>query len=347
MDDIFEGKTILLFGGTGSLGKTLINKLLNSNNYNCKQVIVFSRDEAKQYFLRQSLNDQGVQKKISFYIGDIRDKSSLKHVIQCSDIVLNLAALKHIPPYEYMPLEAIKTNLLGVQNIIDIILNVNNNVELFLQISTDKACKPVNVYGMTKALAERIVIGANQLDSPTSFLCVRYGNVLQSRGSMLPFFKKRVKNGLPFLLTDERMTRFLMTLEESAHLIFRTISRNIRRTITVPKLNSVRIVDIIDIMKEHYLRPDLEVNIIGMRPGEKIHEVLIGEEEISRTKIIDNDFIIFPSYLKDPFGINPLDGRNHYPGLHDCEIAKEYSSKNHILPKKEVEKRFEELGILD
>lgn len=348
MDDIFEGKTVLLLGGTGSLGKVLITKLLDPEKYNCKQIVIFSRDEAKQYFLRQSLNNQGVQDKIRFYVGDIRDKSSLKHVIQGSDIVMNLAALKHIPPYEYMPLEAIKTNLLGVQNIVDTILNIKNNVEVFLQISTDKACKPVNVYGMTKALAERVVIGANQLNSPTSFLCVRYGNVIQSRGSMLPFFKSQIKQGLPLLLTDERMTRFLMTLEESVHLIFRTISRNIRKTITIPQLNSVRIVDIIDIIKEHYNCPDLGVNIIGIRPGEKIHELLIGEEEIPRTKKIDNDYIVFPSYQKDPFGVNPLDGREYnYTDLQHCGLSKEYSSKNHILAKNEARKRFEVIGVLD
>jgi UDP-glucose 4-epimerase len=351
MSGIFENKSILLIGGTGSLGKNLINKIAYGSEGKCSSLKIMSRDEDKQFHLRNFIRNSEDSKLQNlsplFIVGDIRDSKSIRSAIDNVDIVMNLSALKHVPPYEYFPMEAIKTNTLGVQNLIDEIILYGSDIEKMLQISTDKAVKPVNVYGMTKSLAERITISGNLSDSNTKFFCVRYGNVLESRGSVIPFFKESIKKDLPLTLTHPEMTRFMMTLDQSCELIFRALKHNLPGTILIPKLPSSRVIDIIDVLKENYNKEHLKVNIIGIRPGEKIHEILISEEEVSRTKILNNDYLVIPSLRKDHFGDN-IDKilRYNYDNLIKAELNSEYSSKDLVLSKDELSKKLKELRVI-
>jgi FlaA1/EpsC-like NDP-sugar epimerase len=285
-----DGKRILVTGGTGSLGKLLVRRLLAGEMGEPERIVVFSRDEAKQhqmrldYLHRVASTDEVVfhnfQRQLTFRIGDVRDFTSISTALREADVVFNAAALKQVPTCEYFPYEAVQTNVQGPENIVRAIEQLGLPVEAVIGVSTDKACKPVNVMGMTKALQERILIQGNMRASSTRFVCVRYGNVLASRGSVIPLFHDQIRTGGPVTITTEDMTRFLLSLDDSVDLILAALKDALPGETYVPRVPSARIVDVAVALIE---KRDIEMKVVGIRPGEKIHEVLISEEEAART----------------------------------------------------------------
>ena len=283
----FKDKTILVTGGTGSMGKTFVHRLLNSKKYVPKKVIIFSRDEAKQHDMRMSYYNKSVATEeiiytdflniLEFRIGDVRNYADVCSAIKDADIVVNAAALKQVPTCEYFPVQALLTNCIGAANIVRSIQENNYKVDTVIGISTDKACKPINVMGMTKSLQERIFLSANILVPNTRFICVRYGNVLASRGSVVPLFHNQIKNGGPVTITDKEMTRFLLSLNEAVDTVIAAINNAERGEIFIPKVPSA---NMSNIAKALIGNRDIKIKIIGFRPGEKMHEILVSEEEI-------------------------------------------------------------------
>jgi FlaA1/EpsC-like NDP-sugar epimerase len=288
MKKTFEGKRIVVTGGTGSLGQTIVRRLLTGEMGNPERVTVFSRDEAKQHYMRLAFHQKKFvtdeiiydksQKALDFYIGDVRDLNSVKSVLRRADIVINAAALKQVPNCEYFPYEAVQTNVTGPENIVRAVQE--SPVELVVGVSTDKAVKPINVMGMTKALQERIFIQANLRCRGTRFVCVRYGNVLTSRGSVIPLFQEQIRNGGPITITDLRMTRFLLSLDDAADAVFEAARKALPGEIYVAKVPSTHVANIARALLGD---KKLRVKVVGIRPGEKMHEVLIGDEEAPRT----------------------------------------------------------------
>ena len=296
-----QGKRILVTGGTGSLGKTLVRRLLQGEMGTPKQITVFSRDEAKQHFMRleflhqKTATDdiiyQNSNDLLNFRIGDVRDYSALLAAMRQADIVFHAAALKQVPSCEYFPFEAVLTNIYGAENIVRAIRENNLAVEKVVGISTDKACKPINVMGMTKALQERILIEANRDCQNTDFLCVRYGNVIASRGSIVPLFVEQVRNRQPLTITLEEMTRFLLSLDKAVDTVLAAIEHGRRGETFVPQVASAKITDIARaLMGEN----ELPLVFTGIRPGEKVHEIMVSEEECFRTAERVGYYVILP-----------------------------------------------------
>lgn len=282
-EGILNNKTILVTGGTGSFGKAFVRAVLD--NYNPKAIRIYSRGELKQVEMEREFNS----KKLRFLIGDIRDKNRLQRAMNGVDIVIHAAALKHVPVCEYNPIEAVRTNIDGTANVID--AAIDNNVEKVVALSTDKAVHPVNLYGATKLVAEKLITQANAYSGgKVKFSCVRYGNVMGSRGSVVPLFKKQASSGL-FTITDNNMTRFWITLDNAVKMVLNALSFMSGGEIFVPKLPSAKIVDIADVIS-----PDSEIKIIGIRPGEKLHETLITSEEAGHTKEFEDYFLIEPEF---------------------------------------------------
>ncbi|WP_243388202.1 UDP-N-acetylglucosamine 4,6-dehydratase (inverting) [Bacillus kexueae] len=278
-----EGKTVLVTGGTGSFGKKFVNKVLE---YDVKKVIIFSRDELKQYEMAQEYKDP----RIRFFLGDVRDKDRLYRAFDGVDIVVHAAALKHVGACEYNPFEAVKTNIHGAQNIIE--AAIDRGVQRVIALSTDKACSPINLYGATKLASDKIFVAANSYvgEKDTRFSVVRYGNVVGSRGSVVPFFKKVRHTGkLP--ITDERMTRFWITLDQGVQFVLDNLQRMRGGEIFVPKIPSMRVVDLAEA-----IAPECEIEIVGIRPGEKLHEAMITEDDARRTLEFDTYYIIQPEF---------------------------------------------------
>ena len=266
---MFSGKNILITGGTGSFGKKYTEIILNE--YNPNKIIIYSRDEFKQFEMKQKFND----KRMRYFIGDVRDKERLIRAMEDVDIVIHAAALKHVPVAEYNPMECIKTNINGAQNVIDAALEVE--VEKVIALSTDKAAAPINLYGATKLASDKLFVAANNMvgKRKTRFSVVRYGNVIGSRGSVVPFFVNLIKSGAKELpITHPEMTRFLITLEEGVRFVLKNFERMKGGEIFVPKLPSMKIVDL-----AKCLAPNLPHKIIGIRPGEKLHEVMITRDD--------------------------------------------------------------------
>ena len=288
---MFEGKKILITGGTGSLGTALTKKLLETN---VETIRIFSRDEWKQVKMQSEISD----KRLRFFIGDVRDKERLTRALKGVNIVIHAAALKQMPVAEYNPFEAVKTNVIGTENLIEACLD--NNIEVVLGIGTDKAVSPVNTYGASKFLMERLFVSANFFkgDQKIKFLCVRYGNVLGSRGSIVPVFINQVKTGKKITITDPTMTRFNITMNEALNLIFRAMENGKGGEIFVPKLRAYRVRDMKDAIIEG-LNSDSESEIISIRPGEKIHEFLINYDELRNTFENDTDYVIIDKQLQD------------------------------------------------
>ncbi len=286
---MIKNKKILIIGGTGALGKTLVNRYYNSND-----IIVLSRDEHKHYHLQKEYPN------VHSIIGDVKDKESIKNCLFRfkPQIVINAAALKHVPICEDDPFESVKTNIIGHQNVIESVTEVGD-VETLIFVSTDKACNPINTYGMCKSISEKLYIEyAKQRDVPKVVL-VRYGNVLESTGSVIPFFKSLLDNGLNYLpITHKDMTRFLLTLEEATELIdWAYKSKNSHGKIAIPKIKALKVTDIADVLIKHY---DVRKNykFIGIRRGEKLHEEMISKEEWMRTEEYEN-FLIGNEYVRD------------------------------------------------
>jgi len=298
---MFNAKTILITGGTGSFGKKFVKTILA--RYNPKKVIVYSRDELKQFEMAGEYNAPCMR----YFIGDVRDADRLTKAMDGVDFVVHAAALKHVPIAEYNPMECIKTNINGAQNVIDAALH--NGIEKVVALSTDKAANPINLYGATKLASDKLFVAANNIkgSKKTTFSVVRYGNVVGSRGSVVPFFKKLVADGVKEIpITDARMTRFWITLEEGVEFVLSSFKRMQGGEIFVPKIPSMRVVDL-----ALALAPELPMKIIGIRPGEKLHEIMCPADDSHRTIEFKDHFVIEPTikftdttidYFSNPLG---------------------------------------------
>lgn len=322
-----EGKRILVTGGTGSLGKTLVKRLLSGVEGLPERIIVFSRDEAKQHFMRLQFLDRTVatddviyhkaEDILDFRIGDVRDYQSVTAALRNVDVVFHAAALKQVPSCEYFPYEAVQTNVGGAQNVVRAIKENGSRVSKVVGISTDKACKPINVMGMTKALQERVFVEANREFPDTTFLCVRYGNVIASRGSIVPLFAEQVRKRQPLTVTLPEMTRFLLSLERAVDTVLAVLKDGRPGETFVPKVPSAKIVDLAKAMMKD---EDLPIVFSGIRPGEKIHEIMVSEEECFRTRSAGDYYAIQPMLpeLRDGSASEPV-------------LSSEYSSKDDNL----------------
>jgi UDP-N-acetylglucosamine 4,6-dehydratase len=278
------GKTVLITGGTGSFGKAFVKRLLADNEI--KKLVVFSRDELKQFEMAEVINSP----KLRYFLGDVRDYQRLLQATDGVDVIVHAAAMKQIPAAEYNPMEAIKTNVIGAENIVN--AAIQNGISKVVALSTDKAANPANLYGATKLCSDKLMVAGNILagSHSTKFSCVRYGNVLGSRGSVIPFFLERAKEGsLP--ITDVRMTRFWLTIEEGVQFVLDSLERMHGGEIFVPKIPSFKVTDVARVVC-----PGLPTHVIGIRPGEKLHEIMITEDDSNYTYEFDNYFaIISPS----------------------------------------------------
>ena len=308
---MFNNKTILITGGTGSFGNAFITYLLK--NYKCKKIIVFSRDELKQFNMQKKFENK---KNLRFFIGDIRDLERLKLAFKNVDYVVHAAALKHVPIAEYNPHECIKTNIDGSNNIITAAIEAK--VKKVIALSTDKAVNPINLYGATKLCAEKLFVTANALSgSATNFSVVRYGNVLNSRGSIIPLILKYKNEGKKnFPLTSEKMTRFFISLENSVKFVVQSLKIMHKGEIFIPKMPSVYIKDLINA-----LYPNVSIKLTGVRPGEKIDELLISKDESAQSVEYKDNYIIFPN---NTFVVSKLYKNNFKNKLKNFE----YSSRN-------------------
>ena len=291
-------KKILIIGGTGALGNTLTDRYYKDN-----EIVIFSRDEHKHVNMKHKFPD------ITYHIGDVKDKESVMQVLNEyePDVVINTAALKHVPICEDNPYESVKTNIIGHRNLIDCVNLSQHKIETLMFISTDKACKPINVYGMCKAISERLYVDfANKQEEIKVVLC-RYGNVLESTGSVIPFFKSLLEKGNKSLpITDARMTRFLLSLEESVDLIEWAFNHSESHgNIIVPNLQSVKVVDLAKEIGKSYGFNDIDLEMVGIRPGEKLHEEMVSLEESLRTITYDKYFMITDGILEnEPFSFS-------------------------------------------
>ena len=280
---MFDGKNILITGGTGSFGKKYTEIILSK--YKPNKIIIFSRDELKQYEMAQKFD----QKCMRYFIGDVRDAKRLEEAMQDVHFVIHAAALKHVPVAEYNPMECIKTNIDGAQNVIN--AAIKNSVEKVIALSTDKASAPINLYGATKLASDKLFVAANNIvgKRKTRFAVVRYGNVIGSRGSVVPFFRKLIEEGVKELpITDINMTRFLITLEEGVNFVLKNFERMHGGEIFIPKIPSMKMTDL-----AIALAPNLPHKIIGIRPGEKMHEVMITEND--NVVEFDDHYVITPT----------------------------------------------------
>ena len=340
---ILEGKSVLIVGGTGSLGRILVRRILSGEAGIPRKVVVLSRDEAKQndmrrwYLRKRAVTDEVIydnfRQLLDFRIGDVRDYGDVCRAVKSADIVFSAAALKQVPTCEYFPEQALLTNCMGPVNISRAIVENDYDVETVVGISTDKACKPVNVMGMTKALQERIFIAANLLTSRTRFVAARYGNVLASRGSVIPLFHEQILGGGPVTVTSPDMTRFLMTLDDAVDLILATVRDASPGEVSVPLCQSATVLDIAYALIDG--RP-IDVEITGMRPGEKLHEILISEEEIRHVRRRGDYLTIVPMLPElaeenaEPYG----------------ELTREYSSADCVGTRDDTAALLEKHGLL-
>lgn len=295
----FHGRRVLVTGGTGSLGKSVVRRLLTGEMGHPSKILVFSRDEGKHHqmkldfkHLKAATDDityHNFEELLDFRVGDVRDYHAVLRVLREADAVIHAAALKQVPSCEYFPSEAVQTNILGAQNIVAAIRENTTPVKLAIAISTDKACKPINVMGMTKALQERIFVEANLGNPDTRFGCVRYGNVIASRGSVVPLFSEQIRNGGPVTLTIPQMTRFLITLDEAVDAVFAAVRMGKSGETFVPRLPAATVGNIAKAMIGDR---KIKMMITGIRPGEKIHEIMVSEEEAFRTERRGDYYVI-------------------------------------------------------
>ena len=296
-----DGKRILVTGGTGSLGQRIVRRLLEGGLGRPSKVTVLSRDEAKQHDMRlrflhrQVATDdviyQHARDLLAFRIGDVRDYETLVEAVRNTDIVIHAAALKQVPTCEYFPVEAVRTNVLGADALVRSTMAAGVRVESVIGISTDKACKPINVMGMTKAVMERILVEANLRQPATRFACVRYGNVVASRGSVVPLFLEQIARGGPVTVTLKEMTRFLLTLDGAVDTVLAALAEAKPGEIYVPKVPAARMVDLAEVLVGGR---DIPIVYTGIRPGEKIHEIMVSEEECHRTIERNGYYVVCP-----------------------------------------------------
>jgi len=329
---LLEDKRVVVTGGTGSLGKVLVKRLLGGEMGLPRQITIFSRDEAKQHSMRLAFQHlraptdeviyHNFERLLQFRIGDVRDLHSVSTCLRDADVVFNAAALKQVPSCEYFPFEAVQTNIVGAENIIRAIREHNLAVDTVVGVSTDKACKPVNVMGMTKAIQERLFVRANLDADHTRFICVRYGNVLASRGSVIPLFHEQIRRGGPVTITTTEMTRFLLSLEQAVDTIFAALREGSRGETYIPRVPSAKVTDVSNALIGER---NIETQVTGIRPGEKIHEILVSEEEGYRTIERGNHYVIqpmLPELLSSESQGEPID--------------REYSSADNVMSSDEV-----------
>ena len=340
---LLENKNILITGGTGSLGKVLVRRLLSGEMGTPKKIVVFSRDEAKQHFMRvgymhkRAVTDEVIYQRanelLDFRIGDVRDYHSVSGALQGMDVVFNAAALKQVPTCEYFPYQAVMTNISGPENIVRAIEEQHLPIETVVGISTDKACKPVNVMGLTKAIQERVFIQANLRCPKTRFVCVRYGNVLASRGSVIPLFHDQIRNGGPVTITTLDMTRFLLSLDQAVDTIFAAVRTGERGDTFIPRVPSALVLDIAAVLIGE--RP-IKTVVTGIRPGEKLHEILVSEEERYRTVERGNYYVI----------ASILPEIREYEGTIQPVLNDEYSSGQNVMSRAQTETLLRKFNLM-
>ena len=331
---LFEGKKVLITGGTGSLGKALTKKILETD---VDTIRIFSRDELKQVEMQADFNDE----RLRFLIGDVRDKERIFRALEDIDIVLHTAALKHVPVAEYNPFEAVKTNVYGTQNVIDTC--IDKNIKAAIAIGTDKAVSPLNTYGATKLLMERLFIAANYYKGrhrkDLKFLCVRYGNVLGSRGSILPIILKQIQMKKKITITDPSMTRFNITMNQALNLVFRALENGVGGQVFIPKLKAYKVGDMKDAILD-LLDSKNETETISIRPGEKSHEILINRDELRKTFETKEDYVIYEKQIQNQEVIKSQ-------GLVETNRTDEYSSDKVIsLTKNEIKDILKQENLL-
>lgn len=334
-NNMINGKSILITGGTGSFGKAFTEHLLK--NYRPRKIIIFSRDELKQFEMSQMYNGSVMR----YFIGDVRDLERLKKAMSGVDIVIHAAALKQVPTAEYNPMECIKTNVIGASNVID--AAIYNNVSKIIALSTDKAANPINLYGATKLCSDKLFVAANNMvgGRETRFSVVRYGNVIGSRGSVVPFFRKLINgNATELPVTHEEMTRFWLKLEDAVRFVIKNLERMQGGETFIPKIPSIRVVDLARAMA-----PELPIKIIGIRPGEKLHEIMCPADDAYHTLEFDDHYVITPSITINnnaDYTVNPL-GEKGRAVAHMFE----YNSLNNpvYLSVDEIVKLNRELGL--
>lgn len=311
-ENFLKNARVLITGGTGSFGRAFIRRVLKEHSP--ASIVVYSRDEMKQFMMRQDPAFQ--DERLRFFIGDIRDKERLSRAMNGVDFVVHAAAMKIVPDAEYNPFECVKTNILGAQNVIECCMD--NNVKKTIALSTDKAANPVNLYGATKLVSDKIFVNGNvyAAHSGSRFSCVRYGNVTGSRGSVIPFFRERAKKGnIP--ITDVRMTRFFITLDQAVEFVLKNFERMVGGEVFVPKIPSMKITDLAEVVA-----PGVPQTEIGIRAGEKLHELMIGEDDARHTYEYDDYFTIYPEHPE--WGL----GKEKIPVGKKCPNQFSYSSDN-------------------
>lgn len=326
---MFNNKKILITGGTGSWGNELTKQLFEK--YSPNQIIIYSRGELKQVDMKRDFKNNP---KLKFIIGDVRDYERLKEATENVDYIFHLAALKHVPVCEENPWEAVKTNIIAVQNIIN--AAISNSVKKVIDVSTDKAVDPLNLYGTTKAIGEKLIIAANNLTDKTSFVCIRGGNVLGTTGSVIPLFKKQIMNINKITITDENMTRFFLNLNHTISLLFEASIKSVGGEIFVLNMPSMRMKNLADVMIKELGDKKTKKEIIGKRPGEKVHEVLVSRHESERTYKVGNYFMILPMIK-----VNNIEKNYDIKKLQKVDFE-EFNSKNAIkLNHKEIKEMLD------
>jgi len=322
-----NGRKVLITGGTGSLGQTLVSRILTGELGMPESVTVFSRDEAKQHYMRLEFLHLGAatddviyrnsKDRLKFHIGDVRDYPAIVSAMRNADIIFHAAALKQVPSCEYFPMEAVLTNVVGAGNIVRGIRENDLPVQKVIGISTDKACKPINVMGMTKALQERILIEANRDCPQVQFNCVRYGNVIASRGSIIPLFLEQIRKNETITVTLPEMTRFLLSLNQAVDTVFAALKSDGRGETYVPRVASARITEVAKVLMAG---KDIPISYTGIRPGEKVHEIMVSEDECFRTVDRGDYYVILP-ILPELREVEPSSGG----------LKGEYSSRDNNL----------------
>jgi UDP-N-acetylglucosamine 4,6-dehydratase/5-epimerase len=326
---MFDDQRILITGGTGSWGQTLTRMLLDT--YSPKQIVIFSRGELQQVLMQRKFRDP----RIKFVIGDVRDLEAVRFAMRDIDTVFHLAALKHVPVCEDHPQEAIKTNITGTTNVVN--AAIEHRVAKVIDVSTDKAVDPLNLYGMTKAVGEKLIIQANNLSDYTRFVCIRGGNVMGSNGSVIPYFIEQIRSGGPVTITDRAMTRFFLTLEEAIGLLFKAAESSVGGETFVMNMPACRIADVAEVLMDHFGPVDLVE--MGAKPGEKIDEMLISQHEARHSFCFDeNYYVILPTNA----GLALLDNYNTlekfpYP---------EFSSQTKLMNREEIKYMLIKGGFL-
>ncbi|MDN4523631.1 polysaccharide biosynthesis protein [Fictibacillus fluitans] len=328
---MFENKTVLITGGTGSWGRELTKKLLS---YKPKEIRIFSRNEFAQVEMQRTINHA----TLKFIIGDVRDYNSVYNACKKVDYIFHLAALKHVPICEAQPLEALKTNVIGTENIIR--ASIKNKVVKVINVSTDKAVDPVNIYGLTKALAERLIINSNLNSNSTRFVCIRAGNVLGTNGSVVPLFKQQIKEGNEVTLTSKEMTRFFLTITDTIDLLLKAALESVGGEIFVMNMKACRILDLAEVLIKNFSEKPVNINEIGIRIGEKIHEILISDYESFFTYRYDELYYVILSQKPSTELLDKYSGLPQYKKFG-------YSSNDNLMSSSDIEKLLNCGGLMN